>query len=436
MQGLIVLWALLIALPAYAADLRIYHIDVEQADATLILSPSGKTLLVDSGKNGQGSRLKAVMDQAGVTQIDHFLATHYHEDHYGGIDELVEDEGVTAVQAYDRGDKVYLPASTTNAATYKDYQRAVGEDAEHLKRGETIALDPQMSVTCISSGGVVIGEDPAVHGRDENDMSVSLLVTYGGFRYFVGGDIEAATEAKIAARDLVRDVDVYQANHHGSDTSSSADFLKDLSPTVIVISNGNHAGYGHPKETTLEFFAGPELTPKPTVFQTNKYLAGARGGGNVGDAFIADPETVDDDGTILVTVDSAASRYTVSYGANTMHTFAVKGSGSTGAVVIENLLPNPVGNDAELEEVTLRNRGTESVSLVGWTLVDQAGSLWDLTAMGTIAPGESATVVRNGMAMSLNNSGDVITVKDFAGHAVDSFSYTGSNEGEPLETGH
>src|SRR5688572_21510617 len=90
-----------------AQDLRIYHIDVEQGDATLFVAPGGKTLLVDSGKNSHGSRIKAVMDDAGVSQIDFFVATHYHEDHYGGIDDLVEDFNIPIVTSYDRGDKQF-----------------------------------------------------------------------------------------------------------------------------------------------------------------------------------------------------------------------------------------------------------------------------------------------------------------------------------------
>jgi hypothetical protein len=81
---LVILLALLISSPALAQQLRIYHIDVNQADATLFVSPGGHTLLVDSGKNGAGDELRAVMQTAGVTQIDHFVLTHYHEDHMGG----------------------------------------------------------------------------------------------------------------------------------------------------------------------------------------------------------------------------------------------------------------------------------------------------------------------------------------------------------------
>jgi beta-lactamase superfamily II metal-dependent hydrolase len=150
-----------------------------------------------------------------VSHIDFFLATHYHEDHYGGIDDLV-GLGIPVLESFDRGDKAFIPADKQKEDTFTDYQSAVGEDATPLRRGMAIALDLSMTVTCISSGGVVVNEANPTTGVDENDMSVSLLITFGGFRYFVGGDIEGATEAKIAARDLVRDVDVYQADHHGS----------------------------------------------------------------------------------------------------------------------------------------------------------------------------------------------------------------------------
>ena len=70
----------LAANPLFAQTLRIYHIDVEQADAALVVMPNGKTLLIDSGKNGHGERLRSVMKQAGVTEIDAFVAPHYHED--------------------------------------------------------------------------------------------------------------------------------------------------------------------------------------------------------------------------------------------------------------------------------------------------------------------------------------------------------------------
>src|SRR5687768_9882645 len=95
-----VLWAQLVQ----AQTLRIFHIDVESADAALLVMPNGKTLLIDSGGNGKGPRLKRAMDDAGVSQIDVFVNSHYHDDHFGGIDELV-DAGTSVLEAFDRGEK-------------------------------------------------------------------------------------------------------------------------------------------------------------------------------------------------------------------------------------------------------------------------------------------------------------------------------------------
>jgi competence protein ComEC len=195
---------LLLVATSSQANLRIYHIDVEQADATLIVSPTGESMLVDSGKNGHGGRLKAAMGVLGITQIDHLIITHYHEDHYGGADDLLKSPGaVPVVNVHDRGDKTFLPSAKRNQTTFKDYETALGHRAHHIMRGETINLGPQVLVTCISSGGVVIGETNPQFGHDVNDMSVSLLVQFGDFRYFVGGDIESFTELKIAGLDAV-----------------------------------------------------------------------------------------------------------------------------------------------------------------------------------------------------------------------------------------
>lgn len=417
---------------ARSQPLRIYHLDVDQADATLFVSPSGKTLLVDAGKNGHGRRIRNVMQQASVSQIDFFVNTHYHEDHYGGIDDLVI-AGVRVGVAYDRGDKDYVPASTTSTDAYVGYDTTIGYRAVHLQRGRTIPFDPEVSVTCISSGGTVLGEEnPPATGHDENDMSISLLVQYGAFRYFVGGDIEKPTEKKIADRDLVTDVNVYQSNHHGSNTSSSADFMNDLKPSVIVISNGNHGGHKHPRQVVLDFYAS--MTPVPKVFQTNKYHK-APPGGNVQDDHIADLESVDEDGTILLTVDKSASSYVVSY-RNKTHTVPIKGGASTAPVVIESLLPDPVGDDSQLEEITLKNKGTSTVSLVNWFLQDESGKVWSLSSLGTVSAGQSATIRRNGMPMSLNNTGDEIILFDENRVEKDRFRYGAVGEGVRVATGH
>ncbi|MGH7498112.1 MAG: lamin tail domain-containing protein [Gemmatimonadales bacterium] len=432
-----------VARSGVAQSLRIYHIDVDQASATLFVSPAGRTLLVDSGKNGQGERIRSALQSAGVDRIDFFVDTHYHEDHYGGIDEVV-DAGVPVGTAYDRGDKGFLPASKLGDATYKDYDRTVGHNAEQLIRGKTIPLDPLMTVTCTNAGGVVLGEsDPPQQAGEENDMSIGLLIIFGGFRYWIGGDTEKPTEDKIAAEDLVQDVDVYVADHHGADNGSSAAFLADLRPTVVIISNGSNRTFRHPRASTLARMRS--LTPQPTIFQLNKYLGTGDDGGNVAAAFIADPETVDDDGTILVTVDQNAGSFTVSYGTTTQ-SFNVKAPAAPapglvaaggGQVVITRLLPDPTAEpDRIAERVTLRNAGTTGVDLNDWFLRGSNGRVWSLSSLATVGGGKSASIRRNAMAMSLDNDGGTVALVDAAGQVVDSVSYPSSQPGVEIVTGH
>ena len=417
---------------ASGQTLRIYHIDVEQGAATLFISPGGKSLLVDCGKTGHGSRVKNIMQQAGISQINFFVDTHYHEDHFGGIPSLVNG-GTTIGSAYDRGDKDFLPAAKLNEDAYKEYQNLVGHNAKHLMRGETIPLDPNMAVTCIASGGVVLGEENPVPGVDENDMSIALLVQHGAFRYFIGGDMANTTEKKIADRDLVTDVDVYHTDHHGSETSSLPAMMQDLRPNVIIISNGNNATYQHPRQKTLDNFAS--MSPAPLVFQTNKYLKG-EAGGNVADDFIADLTTVGMNGTITLTVDLTSGKYVVAY-RDKSHTIPIKGWSAPGPrLVIASLVPNPVGDDRQLEEITLQNKGTSPIAMANWYLQNKSEKVWSLVSLGTINPNRSATIRRNGMPMNLGNSGDEVFLYDSNHQLIDHFRYTSSQEGVAIVTGH
>jgi len=421
-----------ISLSTFSQSLKIYHIDVEQADATLVISPQGKTLLIDSGSEGDGSRVKSILDAESITSVDYYVCTHYHKDHYGGIDELVQ-AGISFGKCYDRGDTNCLPQTKLDERAYKNYQVAVDSNATHLTRGEMIPLG-DVTVRCIASGGVVLNEDPYVSGADENDMSIALLIQYGDFLYFTGGDIEIPTEKKIADRDLVTDVDVCKSDHHGSHKCSLQSFMEDLNPSVIIISNGSHGSYFHPRQVTLDNYM--ILTPTPLVLQTNKYLKTDSRGGNVEDKYIADLETVDEDGDILIEVTPSSNQYTISYRDTTI-TMDIKQRTPPVSVVIESLLPNPASPDLDYddESVTLRNDGNQTVSLTGCYLVDASDRIWSLDGK-TIPANGSLTIYRNRMPMSLNNGGDEIRLIGQHNQPLDDFSYNSSQEGIELITGH
>ena len=209
--------------------------------------------------------------------------------------------------------------------------------------------------------------------------------------------------------------------------------MADMKPSLIVVSNGSTASYNHPRGVTLNTYAS--LPGPPLVLQTNKCLLSAPCG-NVSDAFIADPETTDQDGTILTTVDAANHNFTVIWasGSRTIPIRAAAAPVMTSQVLIEALVPNPVGNDEQLETVTLRNKGGASVSLAGWLLRDRSGLVWALA--GSLAPSQSRTFRRNGQAMTLNNSGDDIALVDAAQDLRDHFACSSSTGEERITTGH
>ena len=205
-----------------------------------------------------------------------------------------------------------------------------------------------------------------------------------------------------------------------------------MAPQTSIISNGNHGGFDHPRQVTLDLYA--TLPGPPTVFQTNKFLKGDKGG-NVPDEFIADLVPDGPEGTILVTVDANTNSYTVYYGP-TSKSFQFSDGPPPAPVVIESLLPNPKGNDRKLEEVTIRNDGAAPIELVGWRLEDRSGGTWPLTGQSPLGPGGSRTILRDGMKMTLNNSGDRIRLIDAGNVVRDDFEYSGSTEGEKVVTGH
>ena len=437
MQRLFFAWAfvLFVGTEGSAQTLRIFHIDVEQADSALIVMPNGKSLLIDSGNNSQGDRIRKVMSQAGVTQIDAFVASHYHADHYGSIDDLVRD-GITVLESFDRGRRDLVKAEDKTRQRFKEYIASVGEDAIALRPGDTINLDPSVTVTCIAASGAVLGA-PTATSDDENDLSVSLLIEFAGFKAFFGGDTHSPIEGLIGAGHLAQNVDLYKASHHGSETSSSAVFMADLHPSLVVISNGSNKTFKHPRQITLQTYDG--LTPKPVVLQTNrcKHSSPCK---NVEAEFIADPEVSGRDGTIQIVVDAVTRTYTARYGLKTVRTFPFKATGSpvtpavTATAVIQSLLPNPTGDDAQLEEVTIRNAGSAPLDLAGWALKDRLGETWALT--GTLQPGQTQTFRRNGQPMTLNNAGDEIVLIDAASVERDRFSYVSSSQGVRIPTNH
>ncbi|MFC4986244.1 ComEC/Rec2 family competence protein [Saliphagus infecundisoli] len=233
-------------------ELEIHHIDVGQADATLIIEPSGETMLIDSGDWRQGGEdVIAYLEEQNVERIDHLVSTHADADHIGGHDAIIEHyeterEGIGAV--YDSG-------VTATSQTYERYLDAI--EAHDV---ELLTVDEGDSFAFGDATVDVLNPPAGDSGSDKQYNSISLTIEFGEFSYLTTGDAEADAEERMTDEyGAALESDVYQAGHHGSSTSSTQPFMDQVNPDVAIISSAYDSQYGHPSESVLEEYAAREI---------------------------------------------------------------------------------------------------------------------------------------------------------------------------------
>ncbi len=229
-------------------ELEIHHIDVGQADATLLIEPSGETMLIDSGDWPQaGADVIDYLESQDVDRIDHLVATHAHADHIGGHDEIIDHYETT----HDGIGTAYDSGVATTSQTYDRYLDAIEEHDVEL-----LLVEAGDSVEFGEASVDVLNPPAGDSGSDIHYNSVTLTVEFGEFTYLTTGDAERAAEERMVddhGADL--DADAYQAGHHGSSTSSTAPFVDHVSPAVAIVSSDYDSQYGHPHDEILEAFA-------------------------------------------------------------------------------------------------------------------------------------------------------------------------------------
>lgn len=233
-------------------SMKVHFIDVGQADCILIQTPSA-SMLVDAGKNEDGGKVVSYLQQQGISRLDYVIGTHPHEDHIGGMDDVI--------RSFEIGE-VILPGKTHTSKTYMDVLQAVQDKGLQITQaaaGQEFGLG-DASFTVLSP------KEGADYGDNLNNWSVGIKLVNGNNSFVMTGDAEGTAENDILSTGIDLKADVWKAGHHGSVTSNTDAMLQAVSPQYTVISCGVNNQYGHPDQEILQRFAAQNIQ----IFRTDE----------------------------------------------------------------------------------------------------------------------------------------------------------------------
>jgi beta-lactamase superfamily II metal-dependent hydrolase len=291
---------------AKAKPLRIASIDVEGGQATLIVSPAGQSMLVDTGWPGfegrDAGRIVAEAKSAGIRRIDYLVITHYHRDHVGGVPQLAERMKISTF--VDHG-----PNQEDSDVTREDfaaYQKVIAHAAHvELRPGDGLPMKGLVVQVMTAAGEHIGGPLPGAGAANsncgqepeppedssENARSLGILITYGKFRFIDLGDLTKKKEMELMCpNNPVGTVDLFLVSHHGLDQSNSKALVWGLHPRVAIMNNGAHKGGSPEAWQTVHDSPGLE-----DLWQLHYAAAGGQEH-NVAENFIANPDEKADAG--------------------------------------------------------------------------------------------------------------------------------------------
>lgn len=216
--------------------LRVIFLDVGQGASQLLISPSGKTMLIDAGNNDREQAMLDYLREYGVNRLDIVIGTHPDADHIGGLDRVIDHVDIG---------EIYMPKIQANTKTFESLLLSIknkGLKVKTAKAGLVLEWDEDVQVTMVA---------PVQTYDDKNNMSAVVKVVYGNTSYLLTGDAERQSEKDMIESGADLQADVMLIGHHGSKSSTTLSFLKKAAPQYGVIQVGEN-NYGHPTSTVLD----------------------------------------------------------------------------------------------------------------------------------------------------------------------------------------
>lgn len=211
--------------------LKVYYIDVGQADSILI-QDKDKSMLIDAGNNEDGETVVKFIKDKGISKLDYVIGTHPHEDHIGGLDNVIN--------SFEIG-KIYMPKKQANTKTFEDVLDAISNKGLKITSPK---IEDKFSLNSAECEIMEVNDD----ADNANQSSIMLRIVYRNKSFLFTGDAEKENED---SRTWPK-TDVLKVGHHGSTTSSSQAFLEQLLPEIAIIQVGKDNDYGHPKDAILK----------------------------------------------------------------------------------------------------------------------------------------------------------------------------------------
>lgn len=354
------------------ATLQVQFLDVGQGDSILVIAPNGKTMLVDAGTKGAGRNVASYIKGLGITKLDFVVATHPDADHIGGLVPILQE---LEVGTFVDSGKEHTSQTFIDMLTLID-EHDINYEVPTI--GESWQLDKKVKVE------VLYANEAA---KDNNDASIVLRVSYGEVSYLLTGDAGIKLEKEMLANGDVQ-ATFLKAGHHGSNTSSSHEFIKAVQPEVAILSYGEGNKYGHPHKEVVDALIAEDVEIYSTA----------------------------ESGTIITATDG------VHYSITGVPFEHLEGKKPTGVSITRKDL---IG-----EEVDITNGSNEAVSLYNWQLISVEGNQIFTFPDVTLQPGKKITVTSGSGAKEGKhhikwtgkqiwlNDGDAAILKDAKGAVV------------------